>query len=336
MVSIFLSRLLFSCRIRAKGRKYFKSHADLDWRFIYKKDDKCRTPTKLQGRFVLLLPNIEGLLAIHWIARRTGPRRRRHLWTHPGSRLKCRQNCLFIGIDNAREMSGQQFSPRIATLATGKPEENKMRLEETWLRRLAEKRRIYRRSQHHLETPFTTAAIGTDVAFWRSYIASRPTPPEDFFQFINAYHASHGDSTSAGTPGEPFHRRGAEGLSSYLDNIAVPAAEWENVQRHKWNCGHPLLFNSTEGFDFEVVPVDRRAEGEKTTEVIDREFWAEEWDVERTKAYIDSVYPNYRTAAGERYAELEAMLEELREAMGGGNSRRKVSFPVVLILATRK
>lgn len=325
-----------------------------------------------------------------------------------------------------------------------------------------------------LETPFTTAALGTDVAFWQSYIGSRPTPPEGFFRFINAYHASHGDPHTAvahdvgtgpgniaarlapyfehvvgsdvnenalaaapalaapellermtfvkspaeqlanatipkavgpgktdlvvvsecmplldapkalqafhtllrpggtlaiyfygrpiftgdnaatcdaiyermatrickfllpfkGTPGYPFHVRGAEGLASYLDNIAMPSEDWESVERHKWNCDHPLLFNSTEGFDFEIVPVDRGAEGEVTKDVIDREFWAEEWDAERVKAYLDSVYPNYRERAGDKYAEVEQLLSELRAAMGGG--KKRVTFSVVLILATRK
>lgn len=326
------------------------------------------------------------------------------------------------------------------------------------------------------ETPFTTAALNSDVAFWRSYIAARPTPTEDFFHLINAYHTGHGDPRTGvahdvgtgpgniaarlaqyfdrvvgsdvnenalaaapalvpvehlkrmtfvkspaeelasgatpeevgrgktdlvvvsecmplldapkalqafhtllrpggtlaiyfygrpvfadgdvaacdaiyeriatrictfllpfkGTPGFPFHARGAEALVSYLDNIALPSEQWEGVERLKWNCDHPLLFNGKEGYDFEFAPVDRRGEGETSREVIDREFWAEEWDVERVKAYLGSVYPNYREKAGERYSEVEGMLEELRAAMGGGEARRRVSFPVVLILATRK
>lgn len=329
----------------------------------------------------------------------------------------------------------------------------------------------------HLETPFTTAAMGSDVAFWRSYIASRPSPPEDFFRLIQAYHARHGDSRTAvahdvgtgpgniaarlapyydqvvgsdvnnkalaaapalvspehlgqmtfvrsqaeglakaalpahlgegqtdlvvvsecmplldapkalqafhtllrpggtlaiyfygrpiftdgdnasacdeiyermatricrfllpfkGTPGEPFHMRGAEGLASYLDNIAMSSEDWECVERRKWNCDHPLLFNGKEGFDFEFSAVDRRSDRETTREVIDREFWAHQWDADDVKAYLDSVYPHYRDRAGERYAEVQEMCEELREAMGGADSKRKVTFPVVLILATRK
>ncbi|KAI9736906.1 MAG: hypothetical protein M1818_005957 [Claussenomyces sp. TS43310] len=327
-----------------------------------------------------------------------------------------------------------------------------------------------------LETPFTTAALNSDVAFWKTYIAARPSPKEDFFHLINAYHAAHGDSQTGvahdvgtgpgniaarlalyydhvvgsdvneaalaaapavvpseylkrmtfvrspaeqlasgvtpenvgrgktdlitvsecmplldapkalqafhtllrpggtlaiyfygrpiftgsnatkcdaiygriatrvssfllpfkGTPGFPFHARSAEALVSNLDNIAIPAEAWESVERHKWNCDYPLLFCSKEGYDFEFEPVDQRGEEETTKEVIDREFWAEDWDVERVMAYLGSVYPNYREKAGERYGELEEMLEELRAALGGGEARKTVSFPVVLILATSK
>ncbi|GKZ38667.1 hypothetical protein AbraIFM66950_011036 [Aspergillus brasiliensis] len=319
-----------------------------------------------------------------------------------------------------------------------------------------------------LETPFTTAALGSDVSFWKSYIASRPNPPEPFFRLINEYHTDRSDGRMEvahdvgtgpgniaarlasyydqvvgsdvdeqalaaapklispdllermtfvqspaeklvtaglptglqqtdlvvvsecmplldapraleafhallrpggtlaiyfygrpifpdpvcdeiydrmatricqfllpfkGTPGEPFHRRGAEGLVSFLDNIALPAGDWQNVERYKWNCDYPLLFNSPEGFDFEFHPVDRRAPGEVTHDIVNREFWVHEWDADDVKAYLDSVYPHYRHQVGESYAEIEAMREELRAAMGG---KQKVTFSVVLVLGTKK
>ncbi|KUJ13618.1 uncharacterized protein LY89DRAFT_687638 [Mollisia scopiformis] len=331
-------------------------------------------------------------------------------------------------------------------------------------------------STQDLETPFTTAVLGSDVDFWRSYIAGRPSPDESFFHLINEYHSSHGQSKTAiahdvgtgpdniaqrllayydhvvgsdlndqalaaapalipselykrttfikspaealasgvvpngvglgktdlitvseciplldapkaldafhellrpegtlaiyfygraifaegdihtlnaiydaiatrictfllpfkGTPGFPFHVRGAEALVSRLDNIAFPSESWKGVERYKWNYDYPLLFNSKEGYDFDFEPVDRRAEGEKTIEVIDKQFWAKEWGVEEVKTYLDSVYPNWQKKAGARSTEVDELLEELRNALGGGGSKKKVTFPVVLILATKK
>ncbi|KAK5654602.1 hypothetical protein OQA88_7232 [Cercophora sp. LCS_1] len=136
-----------------------------------------------------------------------------------------------------------------------------------------------------------------------------------------------------GTPGFKFHQRGAEALVSQLDNIALDKSKWADVERWKWNSDVPLLFNSKEGYDFEFEKVDRRAEGEVTHEVRDREWWSDEWDADRVKAYLDSVYPGYKEKAGERYKEVEEGIEELRGKLGG---KVKVSFPVVLILATRK
>ncbi|KAF2201581.1 S-adenosyl-L-methionine-dependent methyltransferase [Delitschia confertaspora ATCC 74209] len=328
-------------------------------------------------------------------------------------------------------------------------------------------------TKQKVETPFTSAALGTDVGFWRAYVAGRPTPTEDFFRLINEYHKSHGNpqfrvahdvGTGPGniaerlapyyehvvgsdvnesalaaapslvpfqylnrmtfvkspaeglasgvvpsevgvgktdlitvseciplldtqkaleafhallkpggtlaiyfygrpvftdgdakmcdeiydkiatricqfnlpmkdTPGFPFHLRGVEALESWLDNIPIPAEQWTGVQRHKWNYHHPLLFNSHDGFDFEFSRVDRRGEGEKTIEMIDNSFWAEEWDVGQARTYLESVYPNIRMKAGEKWTEVEEMLKELNQAMGG--ERRKVTFTVSLILATK-
>jgi SAM-dependent methyltransferase len=328
-----------------------------------------------------------------------------------------------------------------------------------------------------VETPFTTGAIQQDASFWREYIASRPSPGEDFFRVIQDYHSTHGNPTTAfahdvgtgpgniaerllryydhvvgsdvnkqalaaapelvsqglinrltfvhspaesladdgvvspsvggrgntdlvtvseciplldapralaafgkllrpggtlaiyfygrpiftggpdparldalydriatrictfllpfkGTPGFDFHRRAAEALVSQLDNIALPSDEWEHVVRYKWNPDVPLLFNGRAGYDFDFESVDRREEGEITKEIRDRTWWQDEWDADRVKDYLDSVYPSYIDKAGIRYAEIEQGSDEFRQALSGGMVT--VSFPVVLILATKK
>jgi SAM-dependent methyltransferase len=137
-----------------------------------------------------------------------------------------------------------------------------------------------------------------------------------------------------GTPGFPIHQRAGEAMFSQLDSIALPSQEWADVVRYKWNADIPLLFNSQEGYDFELAYVDRREAGETTKEIRDRTWWQQEWDADRIKAYLDSVYPGYIAKAGSRYGEVEKGIAELRQALGGGAVT--VSFPVVLILATKK
>lgn len=137
-----------------------------------------------------------------------------------------------------------------------------------------------------------------------------------------------------GTPGFPFHLRAGEALLSELDSLAIPAEEWEAVERVKWNCDHPLLFNSKSGFDFDWTPVDRRNPQERTIEIPDRSFWQHHWGVGEIRSYLDSVYPNWRDKAGDKAAELEPLFEELSQAMN--HEKRLITFPLVLVLATKK
>ncbi|RMD39351.1 hypothetical protein DV735_g5788, partial [Chaetothyriales sp. CBS 134920] len=139
-----------------------------------------------------------------------------------------------------------------------------------------------------------------------------------------------------GTPGFPFHRRGCEAIFSWLDNIAFPADQWDHVQRNKWNADHPLLFNGPAGVDFDLEYVDRRRpDAEQTNQVIDRDYWADHWDFARVHDYLASVFPNYRArASDERKQAVDDALDLLNKTMAG--ARRKVTFPVVLVLATRK
>jgi len=137
-----------------------------------------------------------------------------------------------------------------------------------------------------------------------------------------------------GTPGFAFHKRGVVALASQLDNIALPSTSWSDVVRYKWNPDVPLLFNSKDAYDFEFERADSREEGEITKEILDRTWWHDEWDADRVKAYLDSVYPSYIKKAGSKYAEVEQGIEEFRHLLGG--KKTTVTFPVVLILATKK
>ena len=138
------------------------------------------------------------------------------------------------------------------------------------------------------------------------------------------------------SPGYPFHARSSEALVSRLDNIALPSDTWTNRQRHKWNSDMPFLFNNEAGYDFTLTPKSRLDAEEEIIEHTDRDFWVTEWDIARVTSYLDSNYPRNREKAGERYAEIQEMLNELEQAMGGEGAVRKISWPLVLLLATKK
>ncbi|KAI0112222.1 S-adenosyl-L-methionine-dependent methyltransferase [Nemania sp. FL0031] len=141
-----------------------------------------------------------------------------------------------------------------------------------------------------------------------------------------------------GTPIFPAYYSSGTTLLSWLDNIELPTESWENVERRKWNHDHLLAFCSEEGYDFEIKLVDRTHPGETKKQTIDREFWAREMSVDGLAAYLVSVLPGYRSRpeTADRVAKVDEMLQQLQVAMGGKDSKAKVTFPVVLILATKK
>ncbi|KAL2161818.1 hypothetical protein VTH06DRAFT_7602 [Thermothelomyces fergusii] len=123
-------------------------------------------------------------------------------------------------------------------------------------------------------------------------------------------------------------------LASRLNNVALPAAEWDQVVRYHWNPDVPLCFSDPDPRSAGGEPVDRRSDGEVTHEIVDRTWWRQEWDADRIRAFLASVYPGYADRAGSVRAEIERVFDEIREALGG--AKAAVSFAVVLILATKK
>ncbi|KAI1132546.1 S-adenosyl-L-methionine-dependent methyltransferase [Nemania abortiva] len=141
-----------------------------------------------------------------------------------------------------------------------------------------------------------------------------------------------------GTPSFPAYHRSGTTLLSWLDNIELPTESWEKVERRKWNNDHPLSFCGKEGYGFEIETVDRTHPGEMKKGTIDRDFWVGEMNTDGLAAYMASVLPGYRGRpdTADRVAKVDGMLRQLKVAMGGGDSKARVAFPVILILATKK
>ncbi|KAL2145157.1 hypothetical protein VTI28DRAFT_7793 [Corynascus sepedonium] len=138
----------------------------------------------------------------------------------------------------------------------------------------------------------------------------------------------------AGTPAFPIRRRAVETFASRLNNVAVPGDEWEHVVRYQWNSDVQLFFNSKAVYDFDVDPVDRRQDVEVTKEITDRTWWQDKWDTDRIEAFLASVYPGYVERAGSKFAEINQILQQIRQLLE--EKKATLSFSAVLILATKK
>ncbi|KAJ8108147.1 hypothetical protein ONZ43_g6515 [Nemania bipapillata] len=176
------------------------------------------------------------------------------------------------------------------------------------------------------------------------YFYGRPIFVGDNSETYNAMYSRIADSALQclhplkGTPSFPSYYRSATTLHSWLDNIEIPTESWENVERRKWNYDYPLSFCGKAGYGFDVEKEDRTHPGETKTQTIDRDFWAEEMGVDRLAAYLASVWPGYRSRpdTADRVAKVDEMLQQLQVAMGGSDLQAKVTFPVTLILATKR
>ena len=125
-------------------------------------------------------------------------------------------------------------------------------------------------------------------------------------------------------------------MASWLDNIGFSAEDWTDVERIKWNHDKPLSFLPEEYFDFEVEYKSSVNSDEKVEKLVDRDFWAkEQCGIEWVEGYIDAQFP-WKTTKDEVGAQLKPMYKEMEAAMGGEGSKVKISWPVVLLLATRR
>lgn len=124
-------------------------------------------------------------------------------------------------------------------------------------------------------------------------------------------------------------------MAAQLDNIGFRSEDWTDVQRTKWNHDNPMPFLPIEYIDFEVHYKDSVGPDEKVEKIIDRDFWAkEQCGVDWVEGYMDAQFP-WKSTDDAVGAQLKPMYKELEMAMGGEGSKTKISWPVVLLLATR-
>ena len=122
-------------------------------------------------------------------------------------------------------------------------------------------------------------------------------------------------------------------IASWLDCVALPSTEWEDVERTRWNADKPILFLPESELDHPLDYSSTVTAEEKIVEKIDRSWWAKDAGIDFVRGFIGVNLPwkkDYETP------ETDELYRELEEELGGENAKHKIAWPVVLILATRK
>ncbi|KAL4994491.1 S-adenosyl-L-methionine-dependent methyltransferase [Aspergillus recurvatus] len=126
----------------------------------------------------------------------------------------------------------------------------------------------------------------------------------------------------------------AERIASWLDYIPFDKGEWEDVTRYKWNSSWADLGFFTEkacGFPIDTLPRGIK-EGDVVIEQDDREMWRMDWNVNELRKFVEYIFPFERLDE----EPVRQWWTRLEKEMGGLAGRRGFSWPVVLILATKK
>lgn len=132
-------------------------------------------------------------------------------------------------------------------------------------------------------------------------------------------------------------KHGYDTMASQLDDVAFPADTWSNVERHKWNMHAKMVFSDQEAMpDMPIVASSKVDETqEKVIQHKDEKFWGESWDATQVHNFIKAIIPVNQDEL-EEDPEIKKLVAELQEAMGGEGSKRSISWPVILLLATKK
>ncbi|KAJ5651519.1 uncharacterized protein N7484_005242 [Penicillium longicatenatum] len=137
--------------------------------------------------------------------------------------------------------------------------------------------------------------------------------------------------------GGPEHqagwKRAADGMASWLDYIPFPEAQWGSVERHKWNSSWTTLpFFGQPACDFPVEPKSSVTENELVLKKEDRELWRKDWDVSELRKFVEYIFP-FQSMDEES---VKPLWEQLAANMGGSHVKRAFSWPLLLIMASKK
>lgn len=149
-----------------------------------------------------------------------------------------------------------------------------------------------------------------------------------------------------GPEGERGWKRSISRMSAWLDDVDFfpretesltdeqqKKAPWTDVRRYKWNSGHELAFVGQESCDFSAPPSPSaiRPDQETLIEKDDLTFWESEWDIHDLVRFLKVILPTMDQVMSQD-TKVQELLAQLGTAMQG---KRKITWPVVLLLATK-
>ena len=95
-----------------------------------------------------------------------------------------------------------------------------------------------------------------------------------------------------------------------------------------------MAFYSSKICEFPVEPNSAISAHETVILKQDRDFWAKQWDVDGIKQFVRATMPEFENL--ETNTTIADKFKELEHEVGGKGSVRKISWPVALILASKK
>lgn len=141
--------------------------------------------------------------------------------------------------------------------------------------------------------------------------------------------------TGGGDARKESWKRAVDGKFSWLDYIPFDEERWQDVRRHKWNTGARLSFFTPNICDFPVEPVSSVGKYDVVTEEQNPNFWQVSWDVEKLRSFVRASFPKPSELLGPD-DKMDEMFKQLADAMGGPDVKVKLSWPAVLILASKR
>ena len=125
-------------------------------------------------------------------------------------------------------------------------------------------------------------------------------------------------------------------MGSWFDNAHFPEEDFKDVKRIKWNSDRPITFLDDDSLDFQLEYAPRIREDEELEKITDRDLWAKEGDEQWVRGFLDHNMPWKQSDDPETVARVEELYSQLNVAMGGKGVKRRISWPVILMLATKR